>query len=155
LQSPEPINTVAFGEQQFVRSRAVVSRSLDGETLVVPVRGKVGDLASIYNFNGTGSLIWQLLEKPRTAADLIASLEQEYEISQEAKKEQLQKDVEHFLHELALQGLIDAISTDTHMETQIGAAQISGTQISGTKISGTKISAPPTAIDSQQKEYAL
>jgi hypothetical protein len=140
LQSPEPINTVAFGEQQFVRSRAVVSRSLDGETLVVPVRGKVGDLASIYSFNGSGSLIWQLLEKPRTAADLIASLEREYEISQEAQKEQLQKDVEHYLHELASQGLIDAISTETHVETQIGAAQLA---------------APPIAIDSQQKEYAL
>ncbi len=34
-----------------------------GETLIVPVRRKVGDLASIYSsFKEVASLIWQLLE---------------------------------------------------------------------------------------------
>ena len=42
------------GEQIFTRSRSVVSRVVAGETLIVPVRGKVGDLASIYSFNGSG-----------------------------------------------------------------------------------------------------
>jgi hypothetical protein len=39
----------------FVRSKSVVCRQIAGETLVVPIRGKVGDLASIYTFNSTGS----------------------------------------------------------------------------------------------------
>ena len=51
-----------LGDEIFVRSRAVVARVVAGETLIVPVRAKVGDLASIYSFNGTGSLIWKLLE---------------------------------------------------------------------------------------------
>ena len=45
-------------EQVLVGSRAVVARVVAGETLIVPIRGKVGDLASIYGFSGTGSLIW-------------------------------------------------------------------------------------------------
>ena len=38
-------------EEIFVRSRAVVARVVAGETLIVPVRAKVGDLASIYSFS--------------------------------------------------------------------------------------------------------
>jgi len=60
-------------EQSFVRSQSVVARVVAGETLLVPIRAKVGDLASIYSFNGTGSLIWKLLESPRTVAQLAAA----------------------------------------------------------------------------------
>jgi len=57
-------------EQVLVRSKAVVARVVAGETLIVPIRAKVGDLASIYSFNGTGSLIWKLLESAKTVEQL-------------------------------------------------------------------------------------
>jgi hypothetical protein len=90
-------------EQIFTRSRSVVSRVVAGETLIVPVRGKVGDLASIYSFNGTGSLIWKLLDAPRSLADLIDAVEREYEVEQE----HAQKDVTQFLNDLLSVGLLD------------------------------------------------
>jgi hypothetical protein len=90
-------------QQCFVRSRTVVSRVVAGETLIVPVRGKVGDLASIYSFNGTGSLIWQLLESPRPISDLIDAVEREYEVA----REQAQPDVMTFVNEMLSAGLLD------------------------------------------------
>jgi len=90
-------------EQLFTRSRSVVSRVVAGETLIVPVRGRVGDLASIYSFNGTGSLIWQLLDAPRSLSELIAAVEREYEIS----PERAQKDVTQFLHDMRSVSLVD------------------------------------------------
>jgi hypothetical protein len=83
-------------EQIFMRSRSVVSRRVGGETLIVPVRGKVGDLASIYSFNGTGSLIWQLLDSPRTLADLIDAVEREYAVAHEKAR----NDVKQFLDDM-------------------------------------------------------
>jgi hypothetical protein len=83
-------------EQIFMRSRSVVSRRVGGETLIVPVRGKVGDLASIYSFNGAGSLIWQLLDSPRTLADLIDAVEHEYAVA----PEKAQNDVKQFLNDM-------------------------------------------------------
>ena len=80
-------------EQVFVRSLAVVSRRVGGETLIVPVRGKVGDLASIYSFNQTGSLIWQSLESPKTLVELIGAVQQEYAVGHE----QAEHDVKQFL----------------------------------------------------------
>ena len=62
----------------------------------MPVRGKVGDLASIYSFNGTGTLIWQLLDTPRTLAELIDAVEHEYAVAHE----KAQNDVKQFLNDM-------------------------------------------------------
>src|ERR1700686_4629705 len=94
----------------FVRSKSVVSRRVSGETLIVPVRGKVGDLASIYSFNEAGSLIWQLLEIPRDVCELVAAVEREYDVD----PQQAQQDVSKFLNDVLSVGLIevpDAIDT--------------------------------------------
>jgi len=90
-------------EQVFVRSPAVVSRRVAGETLIVPVRGKVGDLASIYSFNETGSLIWQTLESPKGLAELINAVQQEYAV----EREQAEHDVKQFLNDTLSVGLVE------------------------------------------------
>jgi hypothetical protein len=89
--------------QLFMRSRSVVSRVVAGETLVVPVRGKVGDLASIYSFNGSGSSIWQKLDTPKSLTDLIEAVEHEFRVGEE----QAERDVAKFLHDLLDAGLLD------------------------------------------------
>ncbi len=89
--------------QTLVRSQAVVSRVVAGETLIVPVRAKVGDLASIYSFNGTGSLIWKLLESPRSVAELATAVEQEYEV----EPARAERDVTEFVSEMSAVGLVE------------------------------------------------
>ena len=90
-------------KQAFVRSQSVVARVVAGETLVVPVRARVGDLASIYSFNGTGSLIWQLLESPKTVVELTAAIIREYRV----EPEQAERDVTEFIGEMKAVGLIE------------------------------------------------
>jgi coenzyme PQQ synthesis protein D (PqqD) len=95
--------TTQPGPQFFKRSRSVVSRVIGGETLIVPVRGKVGNLASIYSFSGTGSLIWQLLEAPRALTELAGAVQREYGVRQA----QAQSDVTQFVAEMFSAGLIE------------------------------------------------
>ena len=93
--------------QFFVRSQSVVSRRVAGETLIVPVRGKVGDLASIYSFNPTGSLIWQSLESPKGIDELVSVVESEYVV----EHNQAEQDVEHFLREMLAADLVQIHGT--------------------------------------------
>src|SRR5215471_12730640 len=86
--------------ETFIRSTSVVARVVAGETLIVPVRAKVGDLSSIYSFNGTGTLIWKLLESPRTVAELAAAVAQEYEVD----LAQAERDVREFVEEMKSAG---------------------------------------------------
>jgi Coenzyme PQQ synthesis protein D (PqqD) len=111
-------------EQLFTRSRSVVSRVVAGETLIVPVRGKVGDLASIYSFNSTGSLIWQLLDAPRSLPELIDAVESEYEVGQE----QAQKDVTQFLNDLRSVGLLDVCPRVAMAETEMTSMDMTATE---------------------------
>jgi hypothetical protein len=111
-------SAIEFAGQTFVRSRSVVSRVVAGETLIVPVRGKVGDLASIYSFNGTGTLIWQLLDVPRTLAELVDGVEREYDVT----REQAEKDVTQFLNDLFSVDLVEARLKTSQIEMAREAA---------------------------------
>jgi hypothetical protein len=79
----------------YVRSDSVVSRAIAGETLIVPVRKGVGDLASIYSLNEVGSMIWEALQPQRNRDEIVELLRQEFEDD----GDQIERDVETFLAE--------------------------------------------------------
>jgi hypothetical protein len=89
--------------QSFIRSQSVVARVVAGETLIVPIRARVGDLASIYSFNGTGTLIWKLLESPKTVTELATAVAQEYEV----ELSHAERDVTEFVSEMKAVGLVE------------------------------------------------
>jgi hypothetical protein len=90
-------------DEILVRSESVVARVVAGETLIVPIRAKVGDLASIYSFNGTGTLIWKLLASPKSVTELAAAVAQEYEVD----PAQAERDVTDFVNEMKAVGLVE------------------------------------------------
>ena len=90
-------------QASFVRSQSVVARVVAGETLIVPVRAKVGDLASIYSFNGTGTLIWKMLETPRTLEEIAAAVVRAYEVD----PARAERDVTEFVEEMKSVGLVE------------------------------------------------
>ena len=90
-------------DEMFVRSQSVVARVVAGETLIVPVRARVGDLASIYSFNGTGTLIWKLLESPKTVAELASAVALEYDV----EPDRAERDAMEFVGEMKAVGLVE------------------------------------------------
>jgi len=88
--------------QYYVRSESVVSRLIAGETLIVPVRKGVGDLASIYSLNKVGSAIWQSISRRCSKDEIVASLQREFE----ADRLEIERDVDAFLAEMASAGLV-------------------------------------------------
>ena len=93
----------AAQDELLVRSQSVVARVIAGEMLIVPIRGKVGDLASIYSFNGTGTLIWKLLETPKTVKQLAEAIANEYDVVED----HAERDVAAFVGEMKAVGLVD------------------------------------------------
>lgn len=93
-------------EQRYVRSQSVVARVVARETLIIPIRGKVGDLASIYRFNATGTLVWKCLESPQTIEELAGVLAKEYEL----ELADAQQDVGKFVSEMQSIGLVEVLA---------------------------------------------
>jgi hypothetical protein len=106
LQTGEVALATMLRDEILVRSESVVARVVAGETLIVPVRAKVGDLASIYSFNGTGTLIWKLLASPNSVAELAEVVAQEYEVD----PAQAENDVANFVNEMKAVGLVEVPS---------------------------------------------
>jgi len=88
----------------YVRSETVVSRTIADETIVVPVRGGVGDLDSVYTFNGSGNTIWRLLDQPRSADEIAQLLQKDFS-SQDFSS--VLADVNKFLEELLSEHLVE------------------------------------------------
>jgi len=104
-RSPELADS--FAGETFSRSRSVVARVVAGETLIVPIRGKVGDLASIYSFNGTGTLIWKMLESPQTLKQLATGVAEAYDVD----LSQAESDVVSFVGEMKVVGLVEVAAS--------------------------------------------
>ena len=90
---------------RFVRSDSVVSRVIAGETLIVPVRRGVGDLASIYSLNPVATAIWQALAEPRSTDEIVQVVTEEFE----AEAEKIVMDVQAFLGEMQSTGLVQTV----------------------------------------------
>ena len=85
----------------FRRSESVVSREVASETLVVPIRGGVGDLDSIFSFNAVGTDVWALMEKDQSLEHMAEWVAERYEVS----KDRATADLQQFLDELLKAGL--------------------------------------------------
>ncbi len=99
----------------YKRSKAVVSRLIGGEMLVLPVRGDVGDLASFYTLNGTAATIWVALEQPRSLTEICDVIRHQYEIG----KEKAEEDIALFMLEMCSLGLATiAVETERANESE-------------------------------------
>ena len=81
----------------IARSDEQLSADLEGEAVLMSIAK-----GSYYALNATGSRIWELLETPRSVADLCAALQKEFAVD----ASECQQQVLAHLNELLDQGLV-------------------------------------------------
>ena len=84
------------------RKGEFVSRTIAGETLLVHVRGRTGDLDSIFNLNETASFIWNRIDGQATFDEIVAQVCSEFEVDREAAE----VDARQFIAALQEAGLV-------------------------------------------------
>jgi hypothetical protein len=85
-----------------VDGKAVVTRRIAGETILVPVAGEIGDLDSVYTLNDAGSFIWDLIDGRRSAEAIAEAVSSEYDVT----LEEAARDVDELLSVLESKGLV-------------------------------------------------
>jgi len=90
----------------FRRNDSLVTRDLAGEKVIIPVRGKVGDLGSIYTLNAVGGNVWNLVDGKRDVSEIVSALGNEYEVDSDT----LATDVQALLADMQQEGLIISIA---------------------------------------------
>ena len=84
----------------------IVSREIAGETILVPIRGKLVDLQRIFSVNPVGAHIWQQLDGKRTLAEVRDSVLATFDV-EEGRAE---ADLQEFVAELVEAELVEEAS---------------------------------------------
>ena len=76
-------------EQVYGRDPNFVSRRIENETILVPIRNNVGDLDCIYSLNSVGALIWEQLDGVADLKFIREVITREYEVAANAAETDL------------------------------------------------------------------
>lgn len=85
------------------RSADVVTRNIGGETILVPVRQRVGDLDHVFTLTPVATTIWGGMDGRRDVRELAALVCDEYDVEPQKAEE----DLKSFVGELRAAGLIE------------------------------------------------
>ena len=88
--------------KSFIKAEDLMSRNIAGETLIVPIRNRVGDLSSIYTLNEVGARVWQMIDANREVKEIIEVISAEYDVA----RDEAAKDVLDLLGSMEEAGLI-------------------------------------------------
>lgn len=85
----------------FEKDPQIVTRKIAGETILVPIRGKLADMEQIYTLNNVGAYIWEQIEekKPREVIDTMVLV---FDVDAKTARQ----DISDFVFELMEAGLI-------------------------------------------------
>ncbi len=86
----------------LTKDKKLVTRSIGGETLIVPVKSGVADLECIYALNEMGSRIWELLDERTPVKKIVEKICSEYDVT----PEQATQDISELLSSLEAAGLV-------------------------------------------------
>jgi len=99
--SPDNIKPIAA--TSFAKKGEFVSRNIAGETIVVPVRGRIGDLDSIYNLGEVASFIWNRIDGRTTVGQIVEGVCTEFDVAPDTAE----SDALEFIAHLQSAGLIE------------------------------------------------
>ena len=92
-----------IAQMVYRRSNEVVCREVGGESILVPIRNRVGDLESIFVLSPVAARIWALLDRPIPFDEIVDTLCTEFEVDRETAS----ADVNELLASLELASLVN------------------------------------------------
>ena len=90
------------------RDANVVRRTIAGETILVPIRGRLADLQRVYALNTVAEFIWEHLNGERSVAELARMVAAEFDVA----PERAESDVAEFSELLSRHGLLRPVAGD-------------------------------------------
>ena len=93
-------------EDVFKPREGIVSRTIAGETILVPVMGKLADMQRIFTLNSVGEFIWSKLDGKRGLREISREIVSSFEVEQQ----QADAEMEEFIAELLKEDLIETVN---------------------------------------------
>ena len=96
---------MSVSEEIYRQDDSIVSRRIEDEVILVPIRQNVADLESIYTLSEVGAYIWEQVDGRRTTAEILPLIVEGFEVTEE----EAQKDLKEFIEQLSSIGAITRV----------------------------------------------
>lgn len=101
MDLPTPVAN-SYLDAVFSKNDEVITREIVDETLLVPIKGEMTDLQSIFALESTGAFFWQQLDGTTSVKQIVSLLLDEFEV----ERAELLQDLEQFISQLLKAQLI-------------------------------------------------
>jgi hypothetical protein len=92
-------------DQIYRRNENFVFRRIEGETILVPIRGNVSDLECIYSLNPVAAMVWEHLDGSVDLKTIQNRIAAEYDVCDH----DVQADLLSFINEMKTIAAVEAI----------------------------------------------
>ena len=92
-------------QKVFVKNEEVISRKIAGETILVPVRGKLADMRRIFTLNPVAEYIWRRIDGKNTLENIGNNIVAAFDVDSKSAED----DVEEFIAALLKEHLITEV----------------------------------------------
>ncbi len=75
--------------KQYKRNENVVSRKINNETILVPIKNNVADMGLIYGLNEVGGFVWDYLDGTNRLIDIKEMVMEQFDVSSEEAEQDL------------------------------------------------------------------
>lgn len=87
----------AFWDRVYKKSSNFVSRKIEDEVILVPIKRKAEEMDAIYDLNNEVSVrIWELINGKRSLAEIRSRILEEFDV----ERQRLEKDLREFIKDL-------------------------------------------------------
>jgi len=93
-------------EKIYRRNENFVFRHIEGETILVPIRGNVGDLDCIYSLNPVAAMVWERLDGSADLKAIQDIIAEQYDVS----ADEVRTDLLSFINEMKTIAAVEAVS---------------------------------------------
>jgi hypothetical protein len=83
----------------------LLTRQIAGETIIVPIRGKLADMQNIFAVNVVAEFIWARMDGQKTLDQIAGEVAAQFDVDEH----QARSDVLEFVNELSEAGLIEKL----------------------------------------------
>lgn len=90
----------------FRKRGEIVSRAIAGETILVPIKGKLADMQRIFSLSPVASYIWDRIDGEKSLAMVLDEVNAGFDVAET----EAERDLREFVDELLEAGLIEAVS---------------------------------------------
>lgn len=93
-------------EKIYRRNENFVFRRIESETILVPIRGNVGDLDCIYSLNPVAAMVWERLDGSADLKAIQDIIAEQYDVS----ADEVRTDLLSFINEMKTIAAVEAVS---------------------------------------------